>query len=94
MPTTTSPLVAPGLAERTRPGHFVALAAGGPDSGLTLRRAFSIYKTSAGVSTAAPSTSWWASRAPAPPGWPRQPPHTPLDVVGPLGRPFASRATR
>ena len=29
-------LVAPGIAERTRPGHFVALATGGPDGELTI----------------------------------------------------------
>jgi dihydroorotate dehydrogenase electron transfer subunit len=82
-------LVAPGLAERTRPGHFVALATGGPDSGLTLRRAFSIYKTSARgvyggtvdvvVGVKGAGTAWLAA----------VPPHTPVDVVGPLGRPFS-----
>ncbi len=82
-------LVAPGLAERARPGHFVALATGGPDTGLTLRRAFSIYQTSnrgvyggtvdivVGVKGA--GTAWLAAA----------PPHTPVDVVGPLGRPFS-----
>jgi dihydroorotate dehydrogenase electron transfer subunit len=82
-------LVAPGLAERTRPGQFVALAVGGPDTGLTLRRAFSIYKTSARgvyggtvdvvVGVKGAGTGWLAAA----------PPHTPLDVVGPLGRPFS-----
>jgi dihydroorotate dehydrogenase electron transfer subunit len=32
-------LVAPGIAERARPGQFVALAVGGPDTALLLRRA-------------------------------------------------------
>jgi dihydroorotate dehydrogenase electron transfer subunit len=82
-------LVAPGIAERTRPGHFVALATGGPDSGLTLRRAFSIYKVSTrGVyggtvevvlAVHGAGTAWLAG----------QHPHTPVDVVGPLGRPFS-----
>jgi dihydroorotate dehydrogenase electron transfer subunit len=82
-------LVAPGLAERTRPGQFVALATGGPDSGLTLRRAFSIYRTSARgvyggtvdvvVGVKGAGTAWLAA-APA---------HTPVSVVGPLGRPFS-----
>jgi dihydroorotate dehydrogenase electron transfer subunit len=82
-------LVAPGLAERTRPGQFVALATGGPDSGLTLRRAFSIYRTSARgvyggtvdvvVGVKGAGTAWLAAA----------PPHTPVDVVGPLGRPFS-----
>jgi len=82
-------LVAPGLAERTRPGQFVALATGGPDSGLTLRRAFSIYRTAARgvyggtvdvvVGVKGAGTAWLAGA----------PPHTPVDVVGPLGRPFS-----
>jgi len=82
-------LVAPGIAERTRPGHFVALATGGPDSGLTLRRAFSIYRVSTrGVyggtveivfAVHGKGTAWLAE----------QPPHAPVDVVGPLGKPFA-----
>jgi dihydroorotate dehydrogenase electron transfer subunit len=82
-------LTAPGIAERTRPGHFVALATGGPDSGLTLRRAFSIYKVSTrGVyggtvevvfAVHGAGTAWLAA----------QHPHTPVDVVGPLGRPFS-----
>ena len=82
-------LVAPGIAERTRPGHFVALATGGPDSGLTLRRAFSIYKVSTrGVyggtvevvlAVHGAGTAWLAA----------QHPHTPVDVDGPLGRPFS-----
>jgi dihydroorotate dehydrogenase electron transfer subunit len=82
-------LVAPGLAERTRPGQFVALATGGADSGLSLRRAFSVYKVSnRGVyggtveivlAVHGAGTAWLAA----------QHPHTPVDVVGPLGRPFS-----
>jgi dihydroorotate dehydrogenase electron transfer subunit len=82
-------LVAPGVAEQTRPGQFVALAVGGPDTGLVLRRAFSIYKVSSRgvyggtveivVGVHGAGTAWLA----------HQPPHTPIDVVGPLGRPFA-----
>ncbi len=82
-------LVAPGMAERTRPGQFVALATGGVDSGLSLRRAFSVYKVSSrGVyggtvevvlAVHGAGTAWLAA----------QHPHTPVDVVGPLGRPFS-----
>ncbi len=82
-------LVAPGIAERTKPGHFVALATGGPDTGMSLRRAFSVYKVNTrGVyggtvevvlAVHGQGTAWLA----------HQPPHTPVDVVGPLGRPFA-----
>jgi dihydroorotate dehydrogenase electron transfer subunit len=36
-------VVAPGIAQQTRPGQFVAIAIGGTDSAMLLRRAFSIY---------------------------------------------------
>lgn len=82
-------LVAPGIAERTRPGHFVALAVGGPATGLILRRAFSVYQSRpTGVyggtvdivfAVHGAGTAWLAA----------QHPHTPIDVVGPLGKPFA-----
>jgi dihydroorotate dehydrogenase electron transfer subunit len=82
-------MVAPGVPDHTRPGHFVALAVGGPDTGLVLRRAFSIYRVSSrGVyggtveivfAVHGKGTAWLAA----------QPPHTPIDVVGPLGKPFA-----
>ncbi len=82
-------LVADGIAERTRPGSFVALAVGGDTSGALLRRAFSIYRVRpAGVyggtveivfSARGRGTQWMARLAA----------HDPVDVVGPLGRPFA-----
>ena len=82
-------LVAPGIAEHARPGQFVALAVGGPDTGLLLRRAFSIYRVSTrGVyggtveivfAARGAGTRWLAS----------QQQHAAVDVVGPLGRPFA-----
>lgn len=82
-------LVAPGVAEAARPGHFVALAVGGEDSGMILRRAFSLYRTSdRGVyggtieivfSVSGKGTAWLARRTT----------HDVVDVVGPLGRPFA-----
>ena len=37
-------LRAPGVAARVRPGHFAALAVGGPDSAMLLRRAFWIHR--------------------------------------------------
>jgi dihydroorotate dehydrogenase electron transfer subunit len=82
-------LVAPGIAERFRPGQFVALAVGGEDSSMLLRRAFSVYRTEdRGVyggtveivfDEAGRGTRWLA----------KQRTHDPIDVVGPLGRPFA-----
>jgi dihydroorotate dehydrogenase electron transfer subunit len=82
-------LVAPGIAERTRPGQFVALSVGGPQTSMLLRRAFSIYRVSErGVyggtvdivfAVHGPGTAWLA----------RQRTHDPIDVVGPLGTPYS-----
>lgn len=82
-------VVASGIAEQTQPGQFVALAVGGDDGAMLLRRAFSIYQVAQrGVyggtvefvfSVAGKGTAWLASRRP----------HDVVDVVGPLGRPFA-----
>ncbi len=82
-------LVAEGVAERTRPGNFVALGIGDQTSALLLRRAFSIYRArAAGVyggtveivfAATGPGTAWLAAREP----------HDPVSIVGPLGRPFA-----
>lgn len=82
-------IAAEGIAEHARPGHFVALAVGGADSGMLLRRAFSIYRTSTTGRHGATveivfaahgkGTRWMADLAPG----------DPIDVVGPVGRPFA-----
>jgi len=82
-------LVAPGIAEGARPGHFIALSVGGDDSAMLLRRAFSIYRVQErGVyggtveivfAVHGKGTAWLS----------RVRPHDPIDVVGPLGRPFA-----
>ncbi len=82
-------LTAPGIAELTRPGHFVALAVGGEHSSMLLRRAFSIYSVqSRGVyggtleivfATHGKGTDWLS----------RLHRHDQVDIVGPLGRPFA-----
>jgi dihydroorotate dehydrogenase electron transfer subunit len=82
-------VVAPGIAEGTRPGHFVAVAVGGGSSATLLRRAFSIYRVQErGVygstveivfAVHGKGTAWLAERRA----------HDPVDIVGPLGRPFA-----
>lgn len=82
-------LVAPGVAEQARPGQFVALGVGGPTSALLLRRAFAIYQVKQrGVyggtveivfAVHGAGTAWLAERRP----------HDPVEVVGPLGHPFA-----
>ncbi len=82
-------VVAPGIAEQTRPGQFVAVSVGGQGGGMLLRRAFSIYSVrETGVyggtvefifSVTGRGTAWLAA----------QRPYDPIDIVGPLGRPFA-----
>jgi len=82
-------LVAPGVAERFRPGHFAALAVGGPQSAMLLRRAFSIYRVRESgvyggtveiiIAVHGAGTAWLATLQP----------HDVVDVVAPLGRPFA-----
>jgi dihydroorotate dehydrogenase electron transfer subunit len=82
-------LVAPGVAEQVRPGNFVALAVGGDTTATLLRRAFSVYRTQdRGVyggtvdivfAEHGAGTRWLAGV--------RQ--HDNVDVVGPLGKPFA-----
>ncbi len=81
-------LVARGIAERTRPGQFVALAVGGPESAMLLRRSFAIYQVAEHgafggtvdviFSVAGKGTQWLSQLRP----------RDPVDVVGPLGRPF------
>ena len=81
-------VVAPGIPELTRPGHFIAVQVGGPDSAMLLRRAFAIYAvkdrgvyggTVEFVFAAHGKGTQWLSRR-------RQ--GDVLDVVGPLGMPF------
>jgi dihydroorotate dehydrogenase electron transfer subunit len=82
-------VVAPGIAEHARPGQFVAVAVGGEETSMLLRRAFSIYDVSErGVyggtvdfvfAVTGKGTAWLASRHV----------YDAVDVVGPLGRPFA-----
>jgi dihydroorotate dehydrogenase electron transfer subunit len=81
-------VVATGIAEQTRPGQFVAVAVSGDEGAMLLRRAFSIHQVAdRGVyggtvefvfAVHGKGTAWLARRRP----------HDPIDVVGPLGRPF------
>jgi dihydroorotate dehydrogenase electron transfer subunit len=82
-------LTAPGIPELARPGHFVAIAVGGPNSSMLLRRAFSIYSVQSRgvyggtleiVFAAHGKGTEWLSKLHR---------HDQIDIVGPLGRPFA-----
>jgi dihydroorotate dehydrogenase electron transfer subunit len=81
-------VVAPGVAQGFQPGHFVAVAVGGANSSMLLRRAFALYSATpsgdfAGtvqfvVAEHGPGTRWLLDRSVG----------EVLDVVGPLGNPF------
>ena len=81
-------IAAAGIAERAKPGQFVAVSVGGPASSLLLRRSFALYRATpvgayAGtvqivVGVHGRGTEWLAGVRPG----------EPLDVVGPLGTPF------
>jgi dihydroorotate dehydrogenase electron transfer subunit len=79
-------MVAPAIATRFKPGQFITIAVGGPETSMLLRRAFSVHDvrpdhggTVEFVFTArGPGTRWLAARRS----------RDLLDAVGPLGRPF------
>ena len=78
-------LAAPLAAQHVRPGHFVAVAVGGPESAMLLRRAFSIYRADHRSGTLevvfaiqGKGTLWLADV--------HRGQH--VNVVAPLGRPF------
>ena len=79
-------VVAPGIAARFRPGQFVAVAVGGPDTSMLLRRAFSIHDVRPDhggtvefvFAAKGPGTRWLAERRT----------RDVIDLTGPLGRPF------
>ncbi|MCW2861050.1 MAG: 2-polyprenylphenol hydroxylase/flavodoxin oxidoreductase [Actinoallomurus sp.] len=82
----TMTLVAPGVAERFRPGQFVALAVGGEQSSMLLRRCFFVREVKPDYggtieivfSVRGKGTGWLAALRP----------RDIIDVAGPLGRPF------
>src|SRR4051794_35332904 len=81
-------IVAPRIASAFKPGHFVAVAVGGENTAMILRRAFAISGATPGdtfagtvqfvVAEHGPGTRWLVQRRPG----------ETLDVVGPLGTPF------
>ncbi|MEV0584766.1 dihydroorotate dehydrogenase electron transfer subunit [Nonomuraea sp. NPDC050310] len=79
-------VVAPAVADRFRPGHFVSVAVGGARSSMLTRRAFSVHDVKPDYggtvelvfTVRGPGTEWLAERRA----------RDTLDLVGPLGRPF------
>jgi dihydroorotate dehydrogenase electron transfer subunit len=79
-------VVAPAIAARFKPGQFVSLAVGGPDTSMLLSRAFSIHDVRPDhggtvefvFAVQGPGTAWLAERRA----------RDAVDITGPLGRPF------
>jgi dihydroorotate dehydrogenase electron transfer subunit len=81
-------VVAPGVAAGFRPGHFVAVAVGGANTSMVLRRAFALCGATTSerfagtvqfvVAEHGPGTRWLVERRAG----------DVLDLVGPLGTPF------
>jgi dihydroorotate dehydrogenase electron transfer subunit len=79
-------LVAPAIAARFKPGQFVTLAVGGPDTSMLLSRAFAIHDVRPDhggtvefvFASRGPGTQWLAERRA----------RDVLDVTGPLGKAF------
>jgi dihydroorotate dehydrogenase electron transfer subunit len=79
-------VIAPGIAARFRPGQFVAVAVGGPQTPMMLRRVFSIHDARPDhggavefvFAVVGPGTQWLSERRT----------RDALDIAGPLGRPF------
>ena len=79
-------LVAPAIAARFKPGQFITLAVGGPDTSMLLSRAFSIHDVRSDhggtvefvFAVHGRGTQWLAERRA----------RDVLDITGPLGRPF------
>src|SRR5258705_1563328 len=79
-------VVAPGIAARFRPGQFAAVAVGGRETSMLLRRAFSIHDVRPDhggtvefvFAAVGPGTRWLAERRT----------RDVIDLTGPLGRPF------
>ena len=79
-------VVAPAVAARFRPGQFVAVAVGGPETSMLLRRCFSIHDVRPDhggtvefvFRVVGRGTQWLAERRT----------RDVLDLAGPLGRPF------
>jgi dihydroorotate dehydrogenase electron transfer subunit len=79
-------VIAPAVAARFRPGQFVAVAVGGPETSMLLRRAFSVHEVRPDhggtvefvFAVTGPGTRWLSERRT----------RDTLDLAGPLGRPF------
>lgn len=82
-------LVAPGVAERFRPGTFVTVSVGGPMSDRVLPRSLPVHRVRATGAYGGTVEAVFEARDPGAAWLAAAPAGTRVDVVGPLGRPFA-----
>lgn len=81
-------VVAPGVARSYRPGQFVAVAVGGPNTSMLLRRSFALYGVKPGDEYAGTIQFVVAANGPGTEWLMRCRVGDRLDLVGPLGVPF------
>jgi len=81
-------VVAPRIASGFQPGQFVAVAVGGPDTSMLLRRSFAMYGVKPGAEFAGTIQFVVAEHGRGTHWLVQQKPGTKLDLVGPLGVPF------
>lgn len=81
-------VVAPAIAAGFQPGQFVAVAVGGPDTSMLLRRSFAMYGVKPGAEFAGTIQFVVAEHGRGTKWLVQQKPGTKLDLVGPLGVPF------
>jgi dihydroorotate dehydrogenase electron transfer subunit len=78
-------VVAPKIAERARPGQFLTVSVGGPDTSMPLRRAFAIYDAKPGAEFAGTVQFVVAPHGRGTHWILEQQPGARFDLVGPLG---------
>lgn len=71
-----------------RPGHFAAVAVGGPESSMLLRRAFSIHKVQAKAGMGTTLELIVAAHGPGTVWLTQQREGASVDIIAPLGKPF------
>ncbi|MDQ2838724.1 MAG: dihydroorotate dehydrogenase electron transfer subunit [Actinomycetota bacterium] len=81
-------VVAPGVARSFQPGQFAAVAVGGPDTSMLLRRSFALYGVKPGSEFAGTVQFVVAAHGRGTEWLLRQRAGTKLDLIGPLGVPF------
>lgn len=81
-------VVAPEIAKAARPGQFVAVAVGGENTAMLLRRSFALYNATPGGEFAGTIQFVVAEHGPGTRWLTRQRPGETLDIVGPLGTSF------